>query len=178
MFGSSLLCLEERHHNSDVDERKHGWMVTKYGHMYYGYNLQRLSPLPVETQALARPPSILHNKSFELITFRSEGFQNWIFYRFKYIIIFYDDYTSMSWIKLLCTKDQALIATKEFIKDVQNQHSTSIKGWMLDAGKEYKLKPFEQLMQNHGIHIYESAPHTPQQNKYAEWFIHILMDKA
>jgi len=34
----------------------------------------------------------------------------------------------MGWIKPQQTKDQALLATKEFIKYVQNQHSTSIKG--------------------------------------------------
>jgi len=33
-------------------------------------------------------------------------------------------------------------------------------------------------MHNQGIHVYESAPHTPQQNGWAEWFIHTLMDKA
>ena len=72
---------------------------------------------------------------------------------------------SMGWIKPLRTKGQALPATKEFIKYVQNQHSASIKGWMSNAGGEYKLKAFRQLMHNQGIHVYESAPHTPQQAK-------------
>jgi len=84
----------------------------------------------------------------------------------------------MSWIKPLWTKDQALPATKEFIKYVQNQHSTSIKGWMSNAGGEYKLKAFGQLMRDHGIHVYESVPHTPQQNGRAERFIRTLMNKA
>jgi len=51
----------------------------------------------------------------------------------------------MGWIKPLCTKDQALLATKEFIKYVQNQHSTSIRGWMSDARGEYKSKPFRKI---------------------------------
>jgi len=33
-------------------------------------------------------------------------------------------------------------------------------------------------MHDHSIHIYESMPHTPQQNGWAEQFIHTLMDKA
>jgi len=74
----------------------------------------------------------------------------------------------MGWIKPLRTKDQALPATKEFIKYVQNQHSASIKGWMSDVGREYKSKAFGQLMHDQGIHVYESAPHTPQQNGRAE----------
>jgi len=49
---------------------------------------------------------------------------------------------------------------------------------MSDAGGEYKSKAFGQLMHDQGIHVYESAPHTPQQNSHAEQFIHTLMDKA
>jgi len=33
-------------------------------------------------------------------------------------------------------------------------------------------------MHDQGIHVYESAPHTPQQNSHAERFIRTLMDKA
>ena len=49
---------------------------------------------------------------------------------------------------------------------------------MSNAGGEYKSKAFGQLMRDQGIHVYESAPHTPQQNSCAERFIHTLMDKA
>jgi len=55
----------------------------------------------------------------------------------------------MGWIKLLCTKNQAILAaTKEFIKYIQNQHSTSIKGW---------IKAFKQLMHYQGSHVYIST---------------------
>jgi len=33
-------------------------------------------------------------------------------------------------------------------------------------------------MHDQGIHVYESVPHTPQQNGHAERFIHTLMDTA
>jgi len=33
-------------------------------------------------------------------------------------------------------------------------------------------------MRDQGIHVYESVPHTPQQNGRAEQFICTLMDKA
>ena len=100
-------------------------------------------------------------KPFELVHLDLKSFETESYHRSRYIIVFYDDYTSMGWIKLLQTKDQALLATKEFIKYVQNQHSTSIKDWMSDAGGEYKSKAFGQLMCNQGIHVYESALHTP-----------------
>ena len=117
-------------------------------------------------------------KPFELVHLNLKSFETESYHRSRYIIVFYDDYTSMGWIKPLRTKDQALPATKEFIKYIQNQHSASIKGWMSDAGGEYKSKAFRQLMHDQGIHIYESAPHTPQQNGCAERFIRTLMNKA
>jgi len=117
-------------------------------------------------------------KPFELVHSDLKSFETESYHILRYIIVFYDNYMSMGWIKLLQTKDQALPATKEFIKYVQNQHSTSIKGWMSDAGGEYKSKAFGQLMHDHGIHVYESTPHTPQQNRRAERFICTLMDKA
>jgi len=49
---------------------------------------------------------------------------------------------------------------------------------MSDIKGEYKSKAFGQLMCDHGIHVYKSAPHTPQQNSRAEQFICTLMDKA
>ena len=107
-------------------------------------------------------------KPFELVHSDLKSFEIESYHRSRYIIVFYDDYTTMGWFKPLRTKDQALPATKEFIKYVQNQHSASITGWMSNAGGEYKSKAFGQLMRDHGIHIYESMPHIPQQNRQAE----------
>jgi len=72
-------------------------------------------------------------KSFELVHSDLKSFETESYHRLRYIIVFYDNYTFMGWIMPLRTKDQALPATKEFIKYVQNQHSTSIKDWMSDA---------------------------------------------
>jgi len=47
---------QESSRRSDVDGRKQGWMMTKYGHTDYGYDLRGLPSLPVGTRALARPP--------------------------------------------------------------------------------------------------------------------------
>jgi transposase InsO family protein len=80
----------------------------------------------------------------------------------SYTIVFYDDYTSMGWVLAIHTKDRALSATKEFLTYVSNQYNTQVKGWMSDAGGEFKSTAYKQLMCDHGIHIYESAPHTPQ----------------
>ena len=75
-------------------------------------------------------------------------------------------------------KNEVLSATRQFIKYIQTQWNTQIKGWMLNTVGEYKSHAFNEMLCNEGIHIYQSAPHTPQQNSRAERHIHTLMDKA
>jgi hypothetical protein len=117
-------------------------------------------------------------KPFELIHSDLKSFEVESYHKNKYAIVFYDDYTSMGWVLAIRSKDRALSATKEFLTYVSNQYNTQVKGWMSDAGGEFKSAAYKQLMRDHGIHIYESAPHTPQQNGRAERFIRTLMDKA
>ena len=47
---------------------------------------------------------------------------------------------------------------------------------MSDAGGEYKA--FDLMLKEQGIHILQSAPHTPQQNGHAEQFMRTVMDKS
>ena len=49
---------------------------------------------------------------------------------------------------------------------------------MSDAGGEYKSRAFDDLLKGEGIHIFQSAPHTPQQNGCTEHFMHTVMDKS
>ena len=49
---------------------------------------------------------------------------------------------------------------------------------MSDAGGEYKSRAFDDLFKGEGIHIFQSAPHTPQQNGHAECFMCTIMDKS
>ena len=49
---------------------------------------------------------------------------------------------------------------------------------MSDAGGEYKFRAFDDLLKGEGICIFQSAPHTPQQNGCAECFMCTVMDKS
>ena len=49
---------------------------------------------------------------------------------------------------------------------------------MSDAGGEYKSREFDDLLKGKGIWIFQSAPHTPQQNGHAEHFMRTVMDKS
>ena len=61
---------------------------------------------------------------------------------------------------------------------VSTQLKTQVEQWMSNAGGEYKSKAFDLMLKEQGIHILQSAPHTPQQNSHAEQFMHTVMDKS
>ena len=100
------------------------------------------------------------------------------YWKFKYIITFYDDFTSHAWTMALCSKATAITATKNFLEMVCIQHNAHIIGWMSNAGREYKSDLFNRTLLKKGIKIYQSVPRTPMQNGHAEQLRHTLMDKA
>ena len=51
---------------------------------------------------------------------------------------------------------------------VSTQFEAQVEQWMSNAGGEYKSKAFDSMLKEQGIHILQSAPHTPQQNGRAE----------
>ena len=115
--------------------------------------------------AAAHPPSTTRaSATFQRIHSDLKSFLVDSYHRYKYFISFFDDYTSYAWIVCLCTKDAALGALKQFLAMIKNQHSTTIKEWMSDAGGEYKSKAFLKTLKDAGIKILQSALHTLQQN--------------
>ena len=115
------------------------------------------------------PPSECRaTRTFELIHSDIKSFSTELYHRYQYIITFVDDYTSMAWTTPLHTKDAALVAIRHFLKMVSTQFKTQVDQWMSDAGAEYKSKAFDLMPKEQGIHILQSAPHTPQQNSHAE----------
>jgi len=124
------------------------------------------------------PSGLRASKPFELIHSDLKSFPIESYRKFKYCIVFYDDYTSHAWTMNLRTKDAALHATKQFLAMVKNQFKTQIQGWMSDAGGEYTSKAFQEMLKNEGIRILQSVPHAHQQNGRAERIIRTLTEKA
>jgi len=124
---------------------------------------------PTETRAI---------EPFELIHSDLKLFPIDSYHKFRYAIIFYDDYTSHAWTINLKTKDAALPATKHFLAMVETQYKTIVRGWMSDAGGEFKSKAFINMLTERGIKILQSIPHVHQQNGCAERIIQTLMEKA
>jgi hypothetical protein len=115
---------------------------------------------------------------FELIHSDLKSFEVELYHKYKYAIVYYDDFTSMAWVVCLRSKDQAFLATKQFVSYVRTQYNTLIKGWRSDAGSEFTSKAFRDYLKDNGIHIHWSAPHAHQQNGRTERLIRTLMDKA
>ena len=100
------------------------------------------------------------------------------YHKYKYFIVFLDDYTSHTWITLLHDKASAISALKQWLALIKNQFDLTIKEWMSDASGEYKSDAFLKHLKDVGIKVLQSAPHTPQQNGCAECFMCTIMDKA
>ena len=117
-------------------------------------------------------------KPFELVHSNLKSFPVLSYQKFKYIITFYNDFTSHTWTMALCSKAAAITAAKDFLEMVCIQHNVHIIGWMSNASREYKSNLFDRAPLEKGIKIYQSAPWIPMQNGRAEHLGHTLMDKA
>ena len=106
--------------------------------------------------------------AFELIHMNIKSFPTDFYHKYKYLIIFLNDFTSMAWTILLCVKSAALMATRQFLQMVKTQFQVSVQGWMSDFSGEYKSTTYDDLLKGEGIRVYNSAPHVPQQNGHAE----------
>jgi len=98
------------------------------------------------------------SKPFELVHSDLKSFPVTSYRKFKYVITFYDDFTSHAWTMPLRSKAAAIMAAKDFLEMVHIQHNAHVVGWMSDAGGEYKSDLFDRALLEKGIKIYQSAP--------------------
>ena len=117
-------------------------------------------------------------KPFELVHSDLKSFPVQSYWKLKYVITFYDDFTSHAWTMALHSKAAAITATKDFLEMVRIQHNAHVIGWMSNASREYKSDLFDRALLEKGIKIYQSAPQTPMQNGRAKQLGCTLMDKA
>jgi hypothetical protein len=130
------------------------------------------------TNAHTPPSTRQASKPFELIHSDLKSFLVESYHRYKYVIAFYNDYSSHAWISCLRQKSSAISTAKQFIAMVNTQKEFAVQSWMSDAEGEYKLDLFDNMLRDQGIKILTSTPHTPQQNGRAEHFMHTFMNKA
>jgi hypothetical protein len=127
--------------------------------------------------------SYTHNEKqasvpFEIVHSDLKSYPVNSYHNHKCIIMFFDDHTSHTQVKLLKSKDQANGAVRRFLKMVQTPHNTQVLKFMSDGGGEYQSKVFHRMLANQGIELLLSPLRTPQVNGRAKPFMHTLTEKA
>jgi len=129
--------------------------------------------------ATSHPPSNTRaSQPFKRIHSDLKSFPVVSYHKYKYFIVFLDDYTGFAWITLLRDKGSAITALKQWLTLIKNQYNTTIKEWMSDASGEYKSDAFLRTLKDDGITVLQSVPYVSQQNGHAERFMRTIMDKA
>ena len=107
-------------------------------------------------------PNLVHTKkAFELIHSDLKSFLTDSYWKYKYLIVFIDDYIGFAWTLCMWTKSESIKHMHNFIALVSMQHNSKVVNWMSNAGGKYKSNTFDVLLKQHGIKILQSAPHTP-----------------
>ncbi|KAG7588381.1 Integrase catalytic core [Arabidopsis suecica] len=84
---------------------------------------------------------------------------------YRYFLTIVDDHTRITWLYLLRNKSEVLTIFPDFLKMVETQYKTTVKGVRSDNAPELK---FVELFKAKGIIHYFSCPETPEQNSVVE----------
>ena len=87
---------------------------------------------------------------------------------YRWYIIFVDDFSRMTWLYLLKTKEEVKEVFKIFITMVKTQFERNIKVIRSDNGTEYVNYNIREILHTNGIVHETSCVGTPQQNGVAE----------
>ena len=145
---SKEVLLKARKHLKDFPEIE----FPKEEHLCPGCTQEKMTnrSFPPSTKRASQPFELIHS---DLKLFPIDSY-----HKFRYVIVFLDDYTSAAWTVNLRTKDAALTATFQFIELVKNKFNSTIIQWMSDAGGEYKSKAFEKCSRTKELRSSKAYP--------------------
>jgi hypothetical protein len=84
---------------------------------------------------------------------------------FRYFLTIVDDHTRVTWLYLMKNKNEVLTIFPDFLKMIETQYKSQVKGVRSDNAPELK---FVKLFKEKGIIHYFSCPETPEQNSVVE----------
>ncbi|KAI3762713.1 hypothetical protein L1987_53154 [Smallanthus sonchifolius] len=96
----------------------------------------------------------------------------------SYCLVITDDFSRLSWVFFLGTKDETAEILKSYILRVENQSNLKVKIIRCDQGTEFKNHTLNSFCESKGIERQYSAPRTPQQNGVAERRNRTLIESA
>ncbi|GKC90557.1 putative ribonuclease H-like domain-containing protein [Tanacetum coccineum] len=86
----------------------------------------------------------------------------------KYYLVFTDDYSRLTWVFFLVTKDETSGIHKSFITEIENLVDKKVKVIRCDNGTEFKNRVMSEYYEKKGIKKECSVTRTPQQNGVAK----------
>lgn len=96
----------------------------------------------------------------------------------KYFLLFEDDFSRMTFVYFLKSKDEAFDSFKDFKSFVENQKGTKIKVLRTDNGGEFCSTVFQNFLVKNGIVHQKTNPYTPEQNGMLERMNRTIVEKA
>ncbi|XP_075092494.1 retrovirus-related Pol polyprotein from transposon RE1 [Nicotiana tabacum] len=96
----------------------------------------------------------------------------------RYFVIVVDDYTRYTWIFLLNFKSEVIVVLRDFLTQIKNMFSSSIKVLRTDNGSEFFSNEFKQLLSTLDIFHQSSCVYTPQQNGVVERKHRTILDMS
>ncbi|CAI7782009.1 unnamed protein product, partial [Closterium sp. NIES-54] len=96
----------------------------------------------------------------------------------KYFITFLDDFSRLSWVTLVKTRDEVAKVFNRWIRYAEREAGAKVKTLRSYRGGEYMGKDLESFLEDKGITHQLSVAYTPQQNGAAERLNRTLIDLA
>ena len=96
----------------------------------------------------------------------------------KYLATFLDDYSKMSFVRILSSKSETTSAVREVIRLLENQTGSRVRAIRTDSGSEYVNAELAQYLRSKGIVHQTTVPDNPEQNVAAERLNRTLMERA
>lgn len=96
----------------------------------------------------------------------------------RYYVEFQDDFSKMSFVYFMKTKDEVFNNFKLFRSLVERQTGHKVKVLRTDNGGEYNNTAFQNYLKEHDIIHQTSVAYSPQQNKRAERLNRSLVEKG
>ena len=89
-----------------------------------------------------------------------------------------DDYSKMSFVRILSSKSETTSAVREVIRLLENQTGSRVRAIRTDNGSEYVNAELAQYLRSKGIVHQTTVPYNPEQNGAAERLNRTLMERA
>jgi transposase InsO family protein len=96
----------------------------------------------------------------------------------KYVATFTDDYSGLSVVRLLKTKDAVVDVVKDVLTQLETQSKHKLRAIRTDRGLEYLNQRLDRWLADKGVVHETTAPYTPEQNGRAERLNRVLMERT